>query len=154
MRVFLKFQIDLNGFSHKSQKILHFWGAHVPGPGPVRGGPWPGEKPIFGAVRNRESSPRCTSMFSQRAKITEIDPPKMHYSPVRSVEASHWTKVHLGEVWISKNGFLGGHFNAPRGSLTISVRPRDRVLHGQCGGLGDCLSLRGFEIGMEKWAYS
>jgi hypothetical protein len=34
----------------------------------------------------------------QRVSFAEIDLPKMNSCPVRSVEASHWTIVHLGEV--------------------------------------------------------
>ena len=93
-------------------------------------------------------------MSPQMAKITELEPPKMHYSPVRSGEAPPWTIVHLGEVHIGKNGLLGGHSNASRGSLTISVRPKDRFLHRLCGSLGGCVSLNEFEIGMEENLYS
>ena len=151
--IVVKFQIDLGGFSHKSQNISHNWGCRVPAPDPVRG-PWPGEKPIFGADRNRQSSPGCTRMSPQRAKITELEPPKMHYCPVRGGEAPPWTIMHLGEVHIGKNGLLRGHSNASRGSLTISSGPKDRFLHGPCGGLGGCVSLNEFEIGMEKNTYS
>ena len=93
-------------------------------------------------------------MSPQNAKITDMDLPKMHYSPGRSGEASPWTKMHLGEVHISKNCLLGGHSNASRESLTISVRPKDRFLHGLYEGLGVCVSLNEFEIGMEKKQYS
>ena len=93
-------------------------------------------------------------MSPQRAKITDMEPPKMHYIALRGPEAPHGIIMHLGEVHIGKNGLLGGHSNASRGALTISVRPKDRFLHGLCGGLGGCVSLNEFEIGMEKNTYS
>ena len=151
--IFLKFQIDLGGFSHKSQNISHNWGCRVPAPDPVRG-PWPGEKPIFGADRNRQSSPGCIRMSPQRAKITDTDLPKMHFGRVGGGEAPPWTKMYLGEVYIGQNGLLRGHSNASRGSLTIPVRPKDRFLHGLCGDLGACVSLNEFAIGMAKKLYS
>ena len=128
-RIFLKFQIDLGGFSHKSQNISHNWGCRVPPPDPVRG-PWPGEKPIFGAARNRQSSPGCTRMSPQRAKITELEPPKMHYCPVRGGEAPPWTIMHLGEVQLGKNGPLWRYSEASGGALTNFCNPKCRLLPG------------------------
>ena len=41
-------------------------------------------------------------MYLQRVTKTEFDLPKMHYSPVRNIEATRWTMVHLGEVEFGK----------------------------------------------------
>ena len=69
----------------------------VQGPGPVHG-PWAREKQTFGAPEKCQSSPRRPRVRPQRVKKTDIDLPKMHHSPVRSLEASHWKEMHLGEV--------------------------------------------------------
>ena len=95
----------LQGFSQILQTIVHVWGAAVEGPGPVHG-PWAREKPTLGTPQNCESSPRCPRMPLQRVIFPDIDLPKMHYNAVGSLEASHWTIMHLGEVNVGKNGPL------------------------------------------------
>ena len=34
----------------------------------------------------------------QTVSFADLDLPKMNYCPVRGLNASHWTGVHLGEV--------------------------------------------------------
>ena len=75
-RIVLKLQIELHSFSQKSQTVMHIWGVLVPGPGPVHG-PWTMETPIFEAVRNRESSPRCVGVSPQRVKMG-LKPTRTH----------------------------------------------------------------------------
>ena len=88
------------------------------------------EKAIFGMDRNRESSPRCVRVSPQKAIFTDMDLPKMNYSPWRSLTASHWTIVHLGGFQFGDFGPLGGHTDASRGALTIPDSSKDRFLTG------------------------
>ena len=88
------------------------------------------EKPIFGAARNRQSSPRCIGVSPHGVIFTELDFPKMHYSPMGSLNASHWTIVYLGEVEFRNFDPVGGHPDASRRALTISVGLKDQFLIG------------------------
>ena len=81
---------------------MQFWGGVVLGPGPVHG-PWARDKQSLGAPEESQSSPRRSRVRPQRVIFPDIDLPKMHYSPVRSLEASHWKEMHLGEVKFGKN---------------------------------------------------
>jgi hypothetical protein len=46
----------------------------------------------------RQSPPRCVMVPLQTMSFADLDLPKMHFVPVRGLNASHWTGVHLGEV--------------------------------------------------------
>ena len=112
----------LYGFSRIPPNSIQILEGVVLGPGPVHG-PWAREKPTFGAPQNCQSSPRCPRMQPQRVIFPDIDLPKMHYIAVGSLEASHWTIMHLGEVHVGKNGPLWLHLGASWGALTNSAEP-------------------------------
>ena len=98
---------------------MHVCPPPVLGPGPVHG-PWPMEKPTLAIVENRQRSPRCLRISLQGVKKTDIDLPKMHYSPAGGLKASHWNEVHLGEVHFGFFGPLSRYPGASWGPLTIS----------------------------------
>ena len=52
--IFIKMQIDLQGFSQVLSKFIHVLGDEVQGPGPVHG-PWAHEKLTLGAAQIRQS---------------------------------------------------------------------------------------------------
>ena len=87
----------LYGFSRIPPNSIQILEGVVPGPGPVLG-PWAREKLTLGSVGNRQSSPRCPGTSLQGVKKPDFDLPEMHFVPVRSVEASCWNEMHLGEV--------------------------------------------------------
>ena len=95
--LFIRLQIDLQGFSQILQNFIHILGDAVQGPGPVHG-PWARERLTLGTPEIRESSPKCPMMPLQKVKVPELDLPKKHYSAMRSPEASRRTILHLGEV--------------------------------------------------------
>ena len=55
----------------------------------------------------------------QGVNFPELDLPKMHYNAVRGLKASHWTVVHLGEVYIGFFDPLWPHPGTSRGALTF-----------------------------------
>ena len=97
--------MHLQGFSQIFKNIVQFWGWVVLGPGPVHG-PWSMEKLTLGSVENCQSPPSCLEVSLQGVKKPDIDLPKMHFSPVRGLEASQSTLGHLGGVYIGKSDLL------------------------------------------------
>ena len=50
------------------------------------------------ALRISQRSPRIATMPLQRVSFADLDLPEMHFVPVRGLNASPWTGMHLGEV--------------------------------------------------------
>ena len=76
------------------------------------------EKRRLRAFGFRQSSPRCVVVSLQKLIFTDLDLPEMHFCPARSVKASHWNEMHLGEVQIGKTHALSRYHDASRGAVT------------------------------------